>query len=95
MEFRTIPGKFDKHKVVIYTISTCMWCTRLKRKLQSNNIKYEYLDLDLLPLSERTQVKSQLRNYKRILSYPIMVVDDEFIQNQDIDNKIKELIKNA
>lgn len=95
MEFTTVPGKYDKHKVKIYTISTCMWCKRLKRKLQDNEIKYTYLDIDLLPLEDKTQVKIQLRQYRRILAFPMMFVDDVFISNENIDSKIMELIQDA
>ncbi|MFX0133619.1 MAG: glutaredoxin family protein [Candidatus Hodarchaeota archaeon] len=95
MEFTTVPGKYDKHQVKIYTISTCMWCKLLKRKLKDNKIKYSYLDIDLLPLSDKTQVKSRLREYRRILAFPMMFVNDVFIPNQDIDSKIRELIQDA
>ena len=95
MDFKIVPGRFNKQKVKIYTISTCMWCTRLKRKLQQNEIEYTYLDVDLLPLSEKTQVKTQLRNYRRILAFPMMFIDDKFISNEYIDEKIQELVKNG
>ncbi|NVM01801.1 MAG: glutaredoxin [Candidatus Helarchaeota archaeon] len=95
MDYKTVPGKYNKHKVKIYTISTCMWCTRLKRKLNQNDIEYTYLDIDLLSLSEKTEIKSQLRQYRRILAFPMMFVDDKFIENQYIDQKIQDLVKDA
>ena len=95
MEFKTVPGKYNKQEVKIYTISTCMWCTRLKRKLKQNEIEYIYLDIDLLPLSEKTEIKSQLRRYRRILAFPMMFVNGEFISNEYIDEKIQELIRNG
>ena len=72
-----------------------MWCTRLKRKLNQNNIEYNYLDVDLLTLPEKTEIKSQLRQYRRILAFPMMFVDDEFIENQFIDQKIQDLVNDA
>lgn len=90
MDYKTVPGKFNKHEVVIYTISTCMWCTKLKRKLQQNNIEYTYLDVDLC--DEIDELRSKLRRHRPVLAFPMMFIDDEFISNEFIDEKISDLV---
>ncbi|MHA1378283.1 MAG: glutaredoxin family protein [Candidatus Helarchaeota archaeon] len=94
-EFTTVNGKFKKHKIKIYTISTCMWCKRLKRKLNDNEITYHYLDIDLLSREDKDELRPYLRKYRSILAFPMMFVDDEFIPNQFIGEKIQELVKDA
>ncbi|MFX0132509.1 MAG: glutaredoxin domain-containing protein [Candidatus Hodarchaeota archaeon] len=95
MDFKTVQGELTKHEVKIYTISTCMWCKQLKRKLIKKKIEYSYLDIDLLDKPEKTEIISQLKKYRNILAVPMMFVNDEFIENKHIDKKIKEMIKNA
>ena len=94
-DFTLVEGKYNKHQVKIYTISTCMWCKRLKRKLLDNNIEYKYLDVDLLSLDDKMELHPYLRQYRQILAYPMMFVDGEFVSNEFIDDKITELVADA
>jgi glutaredoxin-like protein NrdH len=95
MNIRTVLGKVDRHNVMLYTISTCIWCKRLKSKLEAENIKFRYIDIDLEPLMEKEKLKNQLRAVKPLLAFPMMFVDDKFIPNEVIDEKIEELVRGA
>ena len=86
-----IPGKISKHNVMIYTISTCIWCKRLKNKLNGGNIEYKYIDIDLISFMEKEALKTRLRQHRPRLAFPMMFVDDEFIPNPEIDQKLEEL----
>ena len=35
------------------------------------------------------------KEFRRMLAFPMMFIDGEFIPNQNIDEKIRELVKNA
>jgi len=93
VDITTVPGKRDKYNVMLYTISTCIWCKRLKSKLNENEIKYSYIDIDLTPWSEREKIKQNLVQFRARLAFPMMFVDDNFIPNDEIDQKIIELSK--
>ena len=88
-----VSGKVSKHKVKLYTISTCIWCKRLKNKLDSADISYSYVDIDMLPYEEKEDLKIQLRQHRPRLAFPMMFVDDQFISNEAIDQKIEDLLK--
>jgi len=51
-----VPGKNNKHKVFMYAISTCAWCKLTKNFLKTNNIEYEYVDVDLLSGEDRERI---------------------------------------
>ena len=51
-----VQGKIRNHEVQLVTISTCIWCKRLKKRLNENNIEYEYADIDLLPSNEKIKL---------------------------------------
>lgn len=88
-----VPGKNDKNDIMLYTLSTCIWCKRLKSKLNENEIKYSYVDIDLIPFSEKEKIKKKLVEYRERLAFPMMFVNGEYIPNAEIDQKILELVK--
>ncbi|MHA1266904.1 MAG: glutaredoxin family protein [Candidatus Helarchaeota archaeon] len=88
-----VDGKYAKHDVMLYTISTCIWCRHLKNKLSASNIKYQFIDIDLIPWKEKEQLRKKLRAYRLRLAFPMMFVNGEFIPNNLIDQKIGELLQ--
>ncbi|NVM31059.1 MAG: glutaredoxin [Candidatus Helarchaeota archaeon] len=95
MEPKTVSGNIQKHDVMLYTISTCIWCVRLKNKLKNRDIQYKYIDIDLIPHKEKERIKRQLREVKSRLAFPMMFVDDSFIPNMETDQKIEELVRDG
>ena len=56
-------------------------------------IEYSYIDIDLVSYMEKEVLKKELRQVKPRLAFPMMFVDDEFIPNMEIDQKLEELVK--
>ena len=46
--FTKVDGK-NKGKVLIYTLSTCIWCRKVKSLLKDLEVEYYYLDMDEIP----------------------------------------------
>jgi len=61
MQTTRVPGRNNKHKVVMYAISTCGWCKRTKNFLRDNNIEYEYVDIDLCKTAVGTEKPSKIK----------------------------------
>ncbi len=95
MTIKTVSGKIAKHDVHLYTISTCIWCTRLKNKLNGKHIQYRYTDIDVLPLDEKERLKNKLRETLPWLAFPMMFVDGHFIATEEIDDQIEELVQDG
>ena len=93
MDIQSIPGTITKHEIMLYTISTCIWCKRLKNKLNAQNIQYKYLDIDLMPWAEKEELKRELIKHRPRLAFPMMFVDTVFIPNDEIDQKIEWLVR--
>jgi glutaredoxin-like protein NrdH len=91
MPFSKVSGKKNQHKVVIYALSTCVWCKMTKQYLQDNDIEYEYLDVDLCNPEEKEKARQQILNKGGALSYPTTIVDD----NKVITGFRKDLLKEA
>lgn len=63
--------------LVLYTLSTCIWCKMTKTLLQTLNIGYDYVDVDLLKDDERTAALETLKRYNPKCSFPSLVVEGE------------------
>jgi glutaredoxin len=78
--YKKVEGENNSQDVQLITISTCVWCSRLKRLLNQNDVEYEYIDIDLLPGSEKNKLKNFLYDYTNRLSFPMSFIDGELIQ---------------
>lgn len=74
-----VPGRNKNHRVLLYAISTCGWCKRMKKFLKENDVHYEYVDVDLCTSDDRQKIKEDILNRGGRLSYPTLVIDDRVL----------------
>jgi len=51
-----VPGEMKDHKVLVYALSTCVWCKRTKEFLKDRKVHYEYVDVDLASPEDRKRI---------------------------------------
>lgn len=78
MEFQRVDGS-QKGRVVLYTLSTCMWCKMAKNLLRDLGVAYEYVDVDTLQGDEKESVKKEIRRWNPDGSYPTIVINDAVV----------------
>ncbi len=66
-----------KGDITLYAISTCVWCKRTKRLLESLGVSYNYIFVDTLDRSTRDEVESDVRKWNPRCSFPTMVINDD------------------
>ena len=88
-----VQGKNGKHKVLIYTISTCAWCKKTKKFLSDNDIEYEYIDIDLCKEVDQEKIRKDIRNRGEVVAFPTMIVDDKILITGFLTDKIKEVLE--
>ncbi len=93
MKIVKVPGKNNKHKVLMYAISTCAWCKLTKNFLKDNNIEYEYVDVDLSDGEDREKIRREILKRRGRLSYPAIIIDDKILINGFREGKIKETLE--
>ena len=83
----------DKDKILIFTLSTCMWCKKCKRFLGEKNMKYRYIDVDKIDPKDKAIILDYLRsNYQERISYPFLTCESGHVVGYD-PNKYMELLK--
>ena len=78
-------------KVKLYALSTCGWCKKTKRFLESNNIEYEFYDVDLLEGAEKEKAMQEVARHNPRRSFPTCIVDDTVVVGFDQD-RLKEVL---
>ncbi len=66
----------DRGRVLLFALSTCVWCRMTKRLLNDLGVAYEYIDVDRLDRGVRREALHELRRWNPKLSYPTLVVGE-------------------
>ena len=92
MKYIKVPGKYKEHKVLIYAISTCIWCKRAKKFLRDQDIEYKYVDIDQCNVEDRSKLKKDILARGGQLSYPVIIIDDKILINNFQIDKIRDAL---
>jgi len=79
MNISKVSGKNSKHKVLIYALSTCVWCKMTKQYLKDNSIEFEFVDVDLSTEDDRDKIRKHIQDLGGPLSYPTVIVDGKTV----------------
>jgi glutaredoxin-like protein NrdH len=64
-------------KIILYALSTCVWCKKTKRLLNSLGVKYQSIDVDLLPEDEEAAASDAANDWSNDGSYPVIVINNK------------------
>ena len=87
-----VQGKNNKHKVLIYALSTCAWCKMTKQFFRDQNVEFEYVDVDLTDDGDKENIKEEILKRGGSLSYPTIIIDDKVLITGFRKDKIKETL---
>jgi glutaredoxin-like protein NrdH len=93
MQFSKVQGKQNKHKVVLYALSTCVWCKMTKQFLKDNGIEYDYIDVDLCQEEDKQKIRENIQSKGGPLSYPTTIVDDKVVITGFRKDLLKEVLE--
>ncbi|RPH39869.1 MAG: glutaredoxin family protein [Desulfobulbaceae bacterium] len=66
-------------KIMLYSITTCVYCQSIKRILETFGLPYESADVDLLSGEARRALLVDLRQVNGRCTFPTLTVDDKVI----------------
>ena len=93
MEVKHVEGK-NVGKIMLYALSTCVWCKKVKKLLNSLNVDYYYIDVDLLGEEERGKAEEEIEKWNPMVSFPTIVVNDKESINGYDEEEIRSKITN-
>lgn len=87
-----VAGK-NKGNVMLYALSTCIWCRKTKDLLNTLGVEYDYIDVDLLEEGvEKEHVTQEIDKWNPSRSFPIMIINNEHCISGYNDSKIREIL---
>jgi glutaredoxin-like protein NrdH len=69
----------DKGRIMLYALSTCIWCKKTRELLQSSGVAFDYIYVDLLKGEERAQAMDEIKKYNPSTSFPTLVINEKAI----------------
>lgn len=73
MEIVHVAGE-DRGEIMLYTLSTCVWCRKMKRWLDEKGFAYSYVDVDLESVGEKEAIMEEVERWNPLCSFPTVVV---------------------
>ncbi|MEI7690216.1 MAG: glutaredoxin family protein [bacterium] len=69
-------GTESTETVMLYTLSTCIWCRKTKKLLTELGLGYSYIDVDLLDEDDQDEVMAEVEKHNPASSFPTLVVNE-------------------
>ena len=91
-EFTHIEGK-NVGMIVLYALSTCIWCKKARALLDELKVEYSYIYVDLLEREENANTKTEIIKFNPKCSFPTIVINNETCIAGFDEQKIRELAK--
>jgi glutaredoxin len=67
----------DRGKVVMYGLSTCVWCNKTKKLLTDLGVDFDFIYVDKLEGEEENQAVDEVRRFNPSTSFPTTVINGE------------------
>jgi len=76
MTMEHIEGE-EKGKIMLYALSTCVWCKKTKKLLIELGVDFHYVYVDLLGENKKEKVLDEMKHHNHACSFPTLVIDDK------------------
>jgi len=70
-----LEDKFNAN-ILLFALSTCVMCRRVKALLKDLKVEYEYIDVDLLSRDEKNRAKTEMRKWDPRCPFPMLLVNN-------------------
>lgn len=91
LKVQHVEGK-DKGKILVYALSTCIWCRKTKKMLEKLGIAYDFIDVDMLDENEAAEAEKEIEKWNPKGSFPTIVIDDKKCIPGFIEDEIKRVL---
>jgi glutaredoxin len=92
MQLETVKGE-NKGKIILYALSTCVWCRKTKELLEDLGVEFSYIYVDLLDGEENDDAMEEVRKWNPRCSFPTLVINDKTVISGFKEDEIIEALK--
>ena len=92
MAVNHVPGN-KKGDIMLYALSTCVWCKKTKKLLEELNVDFYFTDVDLLDTPDKENAKEEIKKWNPACSFPSLVIDNKLCIIGYEEKKIRDVFK--
>jgi glutaredoxin len=70
-------------KILIYSLSTCLWCKKTKKYFEDRKISFDTLDYDKQDESRQAEIMKEMKGSGCTGSFPFTRIGDACVQGYD------------
>jgi glutaredoxin len=63
-------------KIILYALSTCVWCSKIKELLRELGISFDYVYVDLLESQKQQDAMSEIERWNPRGSFPTLIIGE-------------------
>ncbi len=89
---RAAGTRHSRHSIMLYALSTCIWCKKVKRFLDSLGVSYEFVDVDRLSGQDKARAMAELKKFNPRCTFPTMVIGDSMCIVGFKEEQIREAV---
>ena len=79
--------------ILLFALSTCVWCKKTKQLLNDMDVDYYYIDVDLLEGEEKQQAEREMYTWNPQGTFPTIIINNEHTIVGYSEKEIKEKIR--
>ncbi len=88
---RTHVAGQNRGQILLYALSTCVWCKKTKQLLDQLGVEYDFVEVDLLQGEERSRATDEVKKLNPRCSFPTLAINDQCIVGYD-EKRVKEAL---
>jgi len=85
-------GGASGHVVVMYGLSTCVWCKKMREFLEGEGVVFDVIYVDKLEGEARAGALEIVKKWNPASSFPVVVVDEERSVNGYKPDEAREVL---
>lgn len=67
----------NKGKILMYGLSTCVWCKKTKDLLTELGVEFDYVYVDRLEGEEKAKAIEEIKQFNPSLSFPTTLINEK------------------
>ncbi len=80
--------------ILIFALSTCIWCRKAKQLFKDLGVEYSYVDVDLLQGKDQEEAVAEIMKLSGMQSFPTIVLDNKKVMLGFKENEIRDYCAN-
>lgn len=82
----------NRAKVLMYGLSTCVWCKKTKKLLLELGVEFDYIYVDRLEGEEKTKAIEEIKRFNPSISFPTTIINEKKVIVGFKEKEIREAL---